>query len=403
MHHRKTKSKKVITILLAVICVVSLCFNTSPNAYALSGPDITAEAAIVIDFLSGEVLYERDADRMIAPASMTKMMTLYIVYEAIAEGRLCFDTRLIPSQRAVDLSRDSFNTNVALNAGTSYTVLELIDASVSISAAGATLVLVEQIAGSSANFLEIMNDKVELWGIDAIFFSTIGGTTHTRMTPRAMSVITRNFIMRFPEILERTGRRTITFAGPHNVHPTTNHLLGHYEGLDGFKTGTSMESLENFAATAERDGVRLISVVMRSRWDNRFDDTAALLDYGFAVASPNTDNILIIPEYYQKSDINFPGVTVLREEEIEEYREPDAFDLFLAELALENNPEHQEDSELELLAQPVSDEPITKPSEPSQDESAQGQGISFGGIVSIFLGVQICVGLVVYSVIKAKK
>ena len=304
---KKIKVTKITAFLLSLVLSMGILLNIpvllliaqANNNTSGSGPQMTAEAAIVIDFKTGEVLYERDADRMIAPASMTKMMTLYIVYEAIADGRLNFDTRLTPSQRAVDLSRDAFNTNIRLSRDIQYTVYELIDAAVSVSAAGATLMLVEAIAGSSENFLEIMNAKVAEWGIDAIFFSTIGGTTHTRMTARAMSVITRNFIMRFPEILDMTAKRNITFAGPNNVHPTTNDLLGQYEGLDGFKTGTSMESMENFAGTAERDGVRLISVVMRSQFGgNRFTDTAALLDYGFNAVTSTSETALVLPDYY---------------------------------------------------------------------------------------------------------
>ena len=279
--------KKILKSILVIILLVAMVSSFPIQVSAAENEDsyepvrlpITARAAIVIDFESGDVLYELNADEMLAPASMTKMMTLYLVYEAMENGQFDLDTKITVSQRAVNLSRDGFNTNVPLSLGVEYSVAELIDAAVVVSAGGATLALAELVAGSVDNFLELMNNRIEEWGADALFFSTIGGTTHTRMTARTMGVITRNFIMRFPEILEVTAKRTISFAG--RSSPTTNRLLDDYEGLDGFKTGTSMESLECFAGTAERDGVRIITVVMGSNWNHRFRDTRILLDYGF--------------------------------------------------------------------------------------------------------------------------
>lgn len=279
--------KKILKSILVIILLVAMVSSFPIQVSAAENEDsyepvrlpITARAAIVIDFESGDVLYELNADEMLAPASMTKMMTLYLVYEAMENGQFDLDTKITVSQRAVNLSRDGFNTNVPLSLGVEYSVAELIDAAVVVSAGGATLALAELVAGSVDNFLELMNNRIEEWGADALFFSTIGGTTHTRMTARTMGVITRNFIMRFPEILEVTAKRTISFAG--RSSPTTNRLLDDYDGLDGFKTGTSMESLECFAGTAERDGVRIITVVMGSNWNHRFRDTRILLDYGF--------------------------------------------------------------------------------------------------------------------------
>ena|GEM_PF-3529480 len=383
-------TKRIITTFVLFIFVLTLFiqFQTIVFATADDDLDITAESAILVDFISGNVLFERDADRKIAPASMTKMMTLYIIYEAMENGLFSLDTKLTPSEKAVELSRDGFNTNIALDLDAQYTVAELIDASVVVSAAGATLVLVEHLAGSSEDFLEIMNKKVELWGIDAIFFSTVGGTTETRMTPRAMSVITRNFIIRFPEILDRAAKRSIPFAGKN--YATTNELLGHYEGLDGFKTGTSIQSMENFAATAQRDGVRLISVVMRSELEHRFTDTATLLDYGFqAVPSPGTD--LIIPDYYTFNDVNITGFNLI-------YADGSKVEPVITEIPV---PLISPEDIIEPLDTLPTDKTPTENEEKSPNESLGNT--SMWAIIGLGFLAQVGIGLVCFTVVKARR
>jgi hypothetical protein len=211
---------------------------------------------------------------------MTKMMTVYLVYEAIADGRIGFDTIVPISQYAYEFSRRQGETNVPLSRSVRYTVDELLDVAIVMSAGGATVALAELVGGSMNAFYRIMNNKAAQWGIDATFFSSSGGSTHTRMTPRAMAVITRNSVLHYPEILEKTAMRSVTFRG--RTIPSTNHLLGVYQGIDGFKTGTNSVARECFSATAQRGDVRLVSVVMGSSSGRRFSDTTTLLNHGFA-------------------------------------------------------------------------------------------------------------------------
>jgi len=126
-----------------------------------------------------------------------------------------------------------------------------------------------------------MNAKAEEWGIDAIFRSVSGGSVYTQMTPRAMATIARHLIMDYPEVLEKTCMESVTFHG--RTLPSTNHLLGVYEGIDGLKTGTHPETRANFTGTARRGDIRIISVTMGSSSARRFPDTTILLDYGFSV------------------------------------------------------------------------------------------------------------------------
>ena len=271
-------TSRVYALLLAVILL--LCIPQAAYAEELDLRGITAAGMIVIDFDTGMELFAHNADARIGPASMTKMMTVYIIYEAIANGQIGLDTVVPISQLAFEQSRNVAQSNVPLSRSETFTVDELLDVVIVVSAGGATTALVELVAGTTRSFLVLMNAKAQEWGIDATFTSAVSGSVDTLMTPRAMAEITRNMINRFPEVLEKTSMESVTFRG--HTYPSTNHLLGVYEGLDGFKTGTHPNIGANFAGTALRGDVRIITVTMASTVNGRFPDTEILLDYGFA-------------------------------------------------------------------------------------------------------------------------
>ena len=391
------------TYILILIFIISLILP----AYALAEENeetpepeivllITAGSAIVIDFESGDVLYEYNADKMLPPASMTKMMTLYLVYEAIDNGKFDMDTMVKISQRAYEISVDGFNTNVPLSRSRQYPVSELIDAAVAVSAGGATLALAEHTGGTVDNFLKMMNARVKEWGIDAIFFSTLGGTHQTNMTARAMSVITRNFIMDYPEILERTAKKTITFAGA--SYPTTNYLLGDYVGLDGFKTGTAPQSLECFSGTAQRDGIRIITVVMRSNWNRRFDDTRILLDYGFEVMKQ------------RHAEAEALALLLAAEEEARLLAEAEEEARLLAEAEEEARLLAEAEEEARLLAEaeekamPIIIASVDKDEEPTIEiPEEKPHGISTYFVLIVFLSVSFCLIIIIILVYKYRK
>ena len=268
---------KQICVFLAVLaCLQSIHMVVSATEREIN---ITSSGAIVIDFTTGMELYSHNADVRRGPASMTKMMSVYLVYEAIANGTIGFDTIVPISSYAYEISRRKGETNVPLSRSGVYTVDELLDVVIVMSAGGATAALAELIAGTTREFRVLMNAKVEEWGIDATFNSVSGGTSSTKLTPRAMAVITRNTLMDFPEVLEKTSMESVTFEG--REYPSTNLLLGVYDGIDGFKTGTHPDTGANFSGTAQRGSVRIIIVTMGSTYNGRFPDTEALLDYGF--------------------------------------------------------------------------------------------------------------------------
>ena len=285
----------IIKCFFSVLLTILLL--APPNALAnqtesvvLNEDSIIATGAIVIDFESGVELWSYNPDARLNAASMNKMMTVYLVYEAIEQGLIALDTIVPISQAAIDLSRNPNETNVPLTTRSNfYTVERLLNAVIVVSAGGATLALAEMIGGSRAGFLEMMNDKAAEWGIDAYFLSPSGGPRDSWLTPRAMAILTRKSIQRFPEILERTALPNLNFDGW--VYPSTNHLLGEFQGIDGFKTGTNNTAGACFAGTAERDGVRIITVIQGSTQSRRFPDTALMLNYGFHAAQERAEEL----------------------------------------------------------------------------------------------------------------
>jgi len=271
-------ARKISAVLVLILCAQLFTISASAASAGVGG--ITSRGAIVMDFESGEVLFEHNADVRRAPASMTKMMTVYMVLDAVDRGVISLDTRVPISEFAHEFSRRPGETNVALTRTRHYTVSQLLDVSIIMSASGASVALAELVGnGSRHNFFRMMTARANYWGIDAVFHSASGGSTHTFMSPRAMAEITRNTILRFPEVLERTAMTSVTFHG--RTYHSTNRLLGVYEGIDGFKTGSNSVALENFSGTAARGDVRIITVTMGSNWGRRFADTEILMNYGF--------------------------------------------------------------------------------------------------------------------------
>jgi hypothetical protein len=199
----------------------------------------------------------------------------------MANGLFDFDTVVPISQFVYNYSRTPGETNVALSRSRTYTVDMLLDVVIVMSAGGATAALAELISGTTFNFHRLMNAKAAEWGIDAVFRSVSGGVQHTLMTPRAMAEITRRTIQDFPEVLEKTAMESVNWFG--YTIQATNRLLGVYEGMDGFKTGTHTGTRANFSGTAKRGDIRIIIVTMGSGFTRRFDDSTILLNYGFAV------------------------------------------------------------------------------------------------------------------------
>lgn len=273
----------------AAIFAVVLIFTSvlpSDNAFAASvgGSYISSAGACVTDYDTGEVLYELNGYSPRVPASMTKIMTLYCVYEALENGEIALDTRVPISSNVYYKSRNKLYQNmIALNYDTVYTVDEIMGIVITYSASAATVALAELVGGGSeATFVRRMNKTAEKLGINARYYDSCG-VADNQITPVSMAELARKTIMKYPDIIARSSKKSVKFKGA--VYPTTNHLLDtyYYEGADGLKTGTGTAAGACFCGTAVRDGKRLVAVTMgSSSAGQRFTDTARLLNYGFA-------------------------------------------------------------------------------------------------------------------------
>ena len=282
-----TSKRSPIVRTLALALILALALTTAVLAApAPAEPSISADSAIVIDYDTGEALYEKNADTMMVPASMTKVMTAYIIFEELEAGRLTLDTMVPISSTNADRSRSaSYPAIVPLPYGRSQSVDTLLKLILIPSASASCIAMADYISGSEAAFVQRMNETARRLGMTAEYKNCHGAHVHY-LTARSQAILVREFISRFPQVLEYTSMTGVSFNG--RYYPNTNKLLPGldypYEGADGFKTGTIDEAGYCLSATAVKNGRRIISVIMHSDNDRtRHTDSAALLDYGFAV------------------------------------------------------------------------------------------------------------------------
>lgn len=284
---QRTKINSRLPALLLCLCLAMGLTGTALAAEVPEVPSVTAAAAIVLDFDTGEVLYEKNADTRRAPASMTKVMCAYIIFEELAAGNISYDTQWTVGREAAACSVSGVSNAGPLYVGQQLTVDMALRLIFLPSASACCVLAAENISGGTGPFIRRMNDTAARLGIDAYYVSTNGTIGGEQVSARAQATLVRNFIQNYPDVLRYTSQTAVQFNGVswHN----SNKLLSdyYYEGADGFKTGTMSAAGSCLSATAQRDGKRLVSVVMGSWTDSaRFTDSIALLDYGFATAKP---------------------------------------------------------------------------------------------------------------------
>lgn len=266
-----------------IICAAAALGVLFGSASA-SALDITSKAAYVADVTTGECYYEKNSEEMLAPASMTKVMTVYIIYDKIRCGELAKDTLIVADAEDDAASLDSDATNVRLIEGHAYSVDELIGAIMVPSACAASAMAAKRISGSEAAFAQLMNETAAKLGLNAYYEDSSGLSDADRITASSMARLAIRLINEFPDVLNYTSKPYIIFEG--KKYNATNHMLPDdnqaYWGADGLKTGTTTLAGYCFTATAVHDGIRLVSVTMHSSTSrNRFPDSKKLLDCGF--------------------------------------------------------------------------------------------------------------------------
>jgi len=267
--------KRLIAKLL--VCLLILPFLIPPASAYAAPANITARAAIVIDFETGDVLWGRDIDTRRAPASMTKIMTAYIIYEEIAAGRLSFDTMVTVTANAARESRET-DWFRDLRTGDRHSVETMLRLIMMPSHNGASVAMAEHISGTQGAFVQRMNATAERMGVDARYADSFGYRGNY-ITARGVAILTREFIQTYPDILRITSMRNFPFDGVNA--PNTNRMLADSD-VDGFKTGTTSWAGPCLSSTAYRNGRRVVAVTMNSTSnDTRFGDSRRLLDFGF--------------------------------------------------------------------------------------------------------------------------
>ncbi|UFT99438.1 D-alanyl-D-alanine carboxypeptidase [Radiobacillus kanasensis] len=333
---RRIFKASLISIMAVLLTLTT--FSVNPTVTSADSFDVQAESAILIDAETGKILYAKQPDIKLPPASMTKMMTEYLVLEAIDKGQISWDTTTQISDYAYSISANAEFSGIGLTQSKDYTVRQLYEGMAIISDNATTIALAELIAGSEGEFVKMMNAKAKEWGLteSSQFVNTTGlansdlgdqypeGTDpkgQDLLSAKAAAIIGYHIVNDYPEALEisSTMRSELDGRELQNLNwmlpwEDTNFKQFYMEGVDGLKTGWTDEAGYCFTGTAERDGRRLISVVMKtSSKEARFVETKKLLEYGFNTFT----NKELYPEGYQVKDESVIPVAKGKEDQVE--------------------------------------------------------------------------------------
>jgi D-alanyl-D-alanine carboxypeptidase (penicillin-binding protein 5/6) len=260
--------------------------SAQPAAEVAKPPDldVNSPSCILLDHLTGEVLYEKNADERRSPASLTKIMTLVLALEAVADGRIKMDDRVTASEEACTLG----GSQVWTEPGETHPLRDWLAAVAVGSANDASVVVAEYVAGSEAAFVELMNRKAEELGMSNTRFKNSHGLDEEGhfTTARDTAILSR-YAANIPGLLDLTKIYRTTFRGGKFGLDNANKMLVFYDGCDGLKTGSTSKAGYCVANTALRDGKRFIAVVMGAEdTKTRFADSTRLLNYAFATYHP---------------------------------------------------------------------------------------------------------------------
>lgn len=293
-HKKRMGWKQCIAILSMTVCL--LLFNKT--CYGAEILEIESPCVVLMELSSGQILYEKDADTSKKPASVTKIMTMLLVFDALEDGQLALTDEIVVSQHAAGMG----GSQVYLEQGEVQTVKDLLKCMIVSSANDAAVAISEAVAGSEEAFVEQMNQRAKQLGMEHTHFENVCGleAENHYMSAKDVAILSRELILTHPEVFEYSTIWMDTI-----LHKTakgesefglanTNKFLKKYEGANGLKTGYTKAAGFSMSATATRNGMTLIAVVMGSSTKEiRYSDAGKLLDYGFANCSLYQDtNVL---------------------------------------------------------------------------------------------------------------
>lgn len=284
--------KKTIAFMLFVFIVLSTGLNVFAESeinneaekYEIDIPEIevSSKSALLMNAETGEIVFAKNEEEAMAPASVTKIMTLLLVMEAIADGRVSVDSQVPISAYAASMG----GSQVFLKEGESMTVRELIKCTVIASANDAAVALSEYVYGTEEAFVRAMNERASALGMKNTNFENTTGlddTTANHVTSAKDIAIMSRELIKHPMVLEYSSLWQESIRNGEFTLTNTNRLVRYYDGCTGLKTGSTDKAGYCISATAKRDGMNLIAVVMGAETrDERNYIARSLLDYGFS-------------------------------------------------------------------------------------------------------------------------
>lgn len=260
-----------------------------------AAPEVDTPSYVVMEASTGQVICEQDADTRRSPASITKIMTLLIIFEHLKSGRIHLEDQVTTSAYAKSMG----GSQVFLEEGETQTLKTMIKCIAVASGNDASVAVAEYIAGSEGEFVKLMNEKAESLGMQNTHFEDCCGLTDSDdhySSAKDVAIMSRELITKYPEVFDyttiwmediehKTAQGTSTFT-----LSSTNKLLKQYEWTTGLKTGSTSKARYCLSATANKDGMELIAVVMAAPDPKtRFQDAMSLLSYGYSVSQMYTD------------------------------------------------------------------------------------------------------------------
>jgi len=274
--------------ILSIMCLLACALTLPARAAELS---LSCPSALLMEKETGEVLYAVGEHEPREPASVTKIMTVLLTMEAIDSGALSYDDAVSPSAHAASMG----GSQIWLKEGEQMSVRELLKAVCVVSGNDAAVALGEKLAGSEDAFVERMNKRAGELGMNDTHFVNCTGLPAAGHVTSAydIALMSRELILNHPDVRQFTTIWMDSLRGGSSMLVNTNKLIRFYDGATGLKTGSTGTAKYCLSATAERDGMELIAVVLKGNSsDERFADARTLLDYGFA----NYTLLHIVPE-----------------------------------------------------------------------------------------------------------
>ncbi|CAK6470082.1 D-alanyl-D-alanine carboxypeptidase family protein [Peribacillus castrilensis] len=310
----KKISKTLIFTFVFVLVMSQFAYQPGEAVAESDNLGLKAEAAIIIDGETGQIVYEKNADKVLGIASMSKMMTEYIIMESIENGKISWDQKVKINKYVHDLSKAPNLSNVGLTEGEDYTVKELYQAMAVYSGNAATVALAQLVSGSEKSFVKLMNEKAKELGLKNHKFVNASGLNNSDllgqypsgdeddeniMTAKDTALLAYRLINDYPEVLKIASIPKLKFRDG-KEYPNFNWMLPglifEYKGVDGLKTGSTDFAGYGHTGTVIQDGQRYITVVMKSTNKNeRFADSTKLMNYAYATFKKEK----VLPANYQ--------------------------------------------------------------------------------------------------------